>query len=148
MDKSKTAGGSSADSRSNGSAAADATLPALLKEYLPNESEVQQTINTKIQGKKVHIDAADTTNRPKKKRSKSKIKRITSREKRQLGLYTIPKHCHRYDLFLPLHELWKGYMEELLGNTTSALVHSQKLIKADYQGAILSGEFPSTKLDL
>ncbi|CAO3693465.1 unnamed protein product [Umbelopsis ramanniana] len=137
-DKSKNAGGSSADSSSSGSAAADATLPALLKEYLPNESEVQQTINTKIQGKKVHIDAADTTNRPKKKRSKPKIKRITSREKRQLGLYTIPKHCHRYDLFLPLHELWKGYMEELLGNTTSALVHSQKLIKADYQGAILS----------
>lgn len=37
-------------------------------------------------------------------------------------------------------------MEELLGNTTSALVHSQKLIKADYQGAILSGEFPVPSL--
>jgi ribonuclease P protein subunit POP4 len=128
------------DWKSNASVAAEATLPALLKVYLPNESEVQQTISTKIQGKKVHIDAADTTNRPKKKRSRPKIKRITSREKRQLGLYTIPKQCHRYDLFLPLHELWKGYMEELLGNSSSPLVHSQKLVKADYQGAIMSGK--------
>lgn len=39
-------------------------------------------------------------------------------------------------------------MEELLGNTTSALVHSQKLIKADYQGAILSGECPVPSLIL
>lgn len=109
----------------------------MLKEYLPADTDVQQIISSKLQGKKVHIDAADTP--IKKKRTKSKIKRITSREKRSLGLYTIPKHCHRYDLFLPLHQLWLGYIDELLTSNASPLVHSQKLIKADYHGAILTG---------
>jgi hypothetical protein len=132
----KSAGGST-QVRSNNSGLGEA-LPALLSEYLPAESNVQKVIESNIKGKKVHIDAADTTSKPKK--SKVKIKRITSREKRQLGLYTIPEHCHRYDLFLPLHQLWLGYIDELLGNNASPLVHSQKLIKADYHGAIMSGK--------
>ncbi|CAO3688781.1 unnamed protein product [Umbelopsis vinacea] len=135
--KSAGIGTNGADSRSKDEAAvAEAALPGMLKEYLPADTDVQQIISSKLQGKKVHIDAADTP--IKKKRTKSKIKRITSREKRSLGLYTIPKHCHRYDLFLPLHQLWLGYIDELLTSNASPLVHSQKLIKADYHGAILT----------
>jgi ribonuclease P protein subunit POP4 len=136
--KSAGIGTNGADPKSKDEAAiAEAALPGMLKEYLPADTDVQQIISSKLQGKKVHIDAADTPIR--KKRAKSKIKRITSREKRSLGLYTIPKHCHRYDLFLPLHQLWLGYIDELLTSNASPLVHSQKLIKADYHGAILTG---------
>ncbi|GAB5589555.1 RNase P/RNase MRP complex subunit [Umbelopsis nana] len=136
VDKAKSVGGSSSDSKVNDPGSATA-LPALLKEYLPAETDVQDIIRNRIQGKKVHIDSADTTNKPKKK-TKSKIKRITSREKRQLGIYTIPAHCHKYDLFVPLHQLWLGYIDELLASNASPLVHSQKLIKADYHGAIMT----------
>jgi hypothetical protein len=134
-------GGSSSDSKVNDPGSATA-LPALLKEYLPAETDVQDIIRNRIQGKKVHIDSADTTNKPKKK-TKSKIKRITSREKRQLGIYTIPANCHKYDLFVPLHQLWLGYIDELLASNASPLVHSQKLIKADYHGAVMTGTAPA-----
>lgn len=85
----------------------------------------------------MHVDAADTTHK-KKIKTKPKVKRITSRQKRQLGLFNIPAHCHKYDLFLPLHQLWLGYIDELFANNLNALVQSQKLIKADYHGAILT----------
>ena len=43
-----------------------------------------------------------------------KPQRLTSREKKRLKLHQIPKEQHLYENFLPLHELWLGYMEELL----------------------------------
>jgi len=40
---------------------------------------------------------------------------LTSRERRQLCLYRLPKTGLKYDQFRPLHDLWVAYMEELLG---------------------------------
>ena len=58
-----------------------------------------------------------------------------------------------YELYVPLHHLWLGYMSELLSlspppatvpnNPTmpnSATMHA-KLVKADYHRSILSGVF-------
>src|ERR1700722_3226354 len=57
----------------------------------------------------------------------------------------------RFELFLPLHHLWLGYMSELLGLPppqstplsthlvpSSASMHA-KLIKADFHGSIMTG---------
>lgn len=121
-------------------------LPGLLSEYLPADADAQKVIASNIQGRKVHVDAADTTHK-KKIKTKPKVKRITSRQKRQLGLFNIPAHCHKYDLFLPLHQLWLGYIDELFANNLNALVQSQKLIKADYHGAILTGKKPRSRFE-
>ena len=60
----------------------------------------------------------------------------------------------RFDLFLPLHHLWMGYMSELLGLSrepssanTSAMEKAMpssgsmfpKLLKADFHGSIMTG---------
>ena len=60
----------------------------------------------------------------------------------------------RFDLFLPLHHLWMGYMSELLGlshepgdTNTSAMAKAvpssasmhPKLLKADFHGSIMTG---------
>jgi hypothetical protein len=45
----------------------------------------------------------------------------------------------RYELFVPLHELWLQYIEELYGKSNPN-IFGQKLLKADYHGAILTGE--------
>lgn len=57
----------------------------------------------------------------------------------------------RYELFIPLHHLWLGYMSELLGLAKLPLVIPKdplipnvasihpKLVKADYHGSLLSG---------
>jgi hypothetical protein len=44
----------------------------------------------------------------------------------------------RYELFVPLHELWLQYIEELYGKS-SPNIFGQKLLKADFHGAILTG---------
>lgn len=59
----------------------------------------------------------------------------------------------RYELFIPPHHLWLGYMSELLGlwkapehqttGTTPTMPNSAgmhaKLVKADFHGSIISG---------
>jgi len=58
----------------------------------------------------------------------------------------------RFDLFLPLHRLWLGYMSELLALSTSSSAVSPssqilpgtagmhaKLVKADFHGSIMTG---------
>jgi len=55
--------------------------------------------------------------RPKKGKGtpvrKSK-KQLTAKERRNLGLFRLPKRGLQYSSFLPLHNLWTGYMKELL----------------------------------
>ena len=48
----------------------------------------------------------------------------------------------RYDYFLPLHELWESYINELYGGSTP-MVFAQKLLKADFHGAKVTGN-PTT----
>lgn len=67
---------------------------------------------------------------------------LSAREKRTSGLHDLPKDECKYAIFKGLHELWVGYMHELLdlkpgahGGPVSALVHGSKLVSADYHGA-------------
>jgi len=41
-------------------------------------------------------------------------KQLTAKERRNLGLFRLPKRGLQYSSFLPLHNLWTGYMKELL----------------------------------
>ena len=110
-----------------------------------------------------------------KRRDKEKKKQgiIGKREAKEKGVWTFDKaqakfvflfSCglyyyyffwnSRFDLFLPLHHLWMGYMSELLGlsrepsgTNTSAMAKSMpnsasmhpKLLKADFHGSIMTG---------
>ena len=44
----------------------------------------------------------------------------------------------RYKLFVPLHELWLQYINQLYG-TSGLNAFSQKLLKADFHGVTLTG---------
>ncbi|KIM53007.1 hypothetical protein SCLCIDRAFT_1223271 [Scleroderma citrinum Foug A] len=95
-----------------------------------------------------------TTNakKSKKKRSDSeRIKRVEkalARGKGKKGGWRIEKAVERFDLFIPLHRLWMGYMSELLDlppplSTSTdripnpASMHA-KLVKADLHGSLLT----------
>ena len=41
-------------------------------------------------------------------------KKLSSRQKREMKIYEIPKEQQVYKLYLPLHELWLDYMRDLL----------------------------------
>uniref|UniRef100_I3J662 Ribonuclease P protein subunit p29 n=2 Tax=Oreochromis niloticus TaxID=8128 RepID=I3J662_ORENI len=80
--------------------------------------------------------------RPKKERRKSaKARGLNARQKRELKVFQINPEHQRYELFLPLHELWRQYIIDLCGGlkaTSNPQVVQQKLLKADFHGAILT----------
>ncbi|KAI9745644.1 MAG: hypothetical protein M1818_001178 [Claussenomyces sp. TS43310] len=76
------------------------------------------------------------------RKTKLKPKPLSAREKRATGIHEIPREERRYDIYEPLHQLWLGYIHEILGisegklkaaNTGSAAT----LASADFHGADL-----------
>ncbi|KXS21463.1 RNase P/MRP, p29 subunit [Gonapodya prolifera JEL478] len=101
----------------------------------------------------------------KKSRNKSRKKGMTAKERRTWGAWEVPKHARKFELFVPLWQLWGQYTRELFAqwgggaaqggrgtatsSTTPSLVSSgtplrnlesqlPKLVKADYHGAFLT----------
>ncbi|CAG8637210.1 24376_t:CDS:10 [Cetraspora pellucida] len=119
------------------------------KKFVPNfvMGALEETVkdsakvyDSKLKDKVLLLDNPLKTSNEKKKRrrSKRKIKSMSAKEKRETRIYEIPKECHRYELFIPLNELWLQYIDELYG-TSSPTIFVQKLLKADFHGAILTG---------
>jgi len=91
--------------------------------------------------------------RKKRDKEKKKLGIIGKREAKEKNIWKFDEAQARFDLFLPLHHLWMGYMSELLGlsrepgdaNTSamakampsSASMHP-KLLKADFHGSIMT----------
>jgi len=50
-----------------------------------------------------------------KKRKALKPRPLSAAKKRALGLLEIPKEHVKWDIYLPLHRLWVGYMRDILG---------------------------------
>ncbi|KAJ9088070.1 RNase P/RNase MRP complex subunit [Entomophthora muscae] len=77
------------------------------------------------------------SNKQRKKNVEQEKKPLSATEKRESGIYNIPKDCQKYDLFLPLNELWKQYISDLCqGQIPSRIL--QKLLRADFHGSILT----------
>ncbi|XP_071329024.1 ribonuclease P protein subunit p29 isoform X3 [Trachinotus anak] len=75
------------------------------------------------------------------KRNSKKAKGLNARQKRALKIFQIKPEHQRYELFLPLHELWRQYITDLcsgLKPTCSPQFVQQKLLKADFHGAIIT----------
>ncbi|OAA46140.1 Ribonuclease P/MRP, p29 subunit [Metarhizium rileyi] len=74
----------------------------------------------------------------KKAKSKTRPKPLTSRERRNLGLYDIPKDGQKYSIYKPLYELWQGYAREVLGSDIfrGGPEAAAKLASAEYHGAL------------
>ncbi|KAM7201657.1 putative rRNA and tRNA processing protein [Rhypophila sp. PSN 637] len=66
-----------------------------------------------------------------------KPKPLSSSQRRKLGLYDVPREGQKYALFEPLHNLWLGYIREILGNEiyTGGEGAASKLCSADFHGA-------------
>ncbi|XXG95116.1 hypothetical protein Hte_001376 [Hypoxylon texense] len=83
-------------------------------------------------------DARRKARAEKQKRAKAlKPKPLSSRERRRLGLYDVPKAGRKYAVFEPLHRLWLGYAREILGREVygGGQGAAAKLSAADFHGA-------------
>ena len=76
-----------------------------------------------------------------KKQRRIKVKPLSAKEKRISGIYDIPEETKKYEIFVPLHKMWLGYMSEILGLKegepafVTANSAGSKLASADYHGA-------------
>ena len=79
-----------------------------------------------------------------KKHRRQKPKPLSAKEKRITRIYDIPENSKKYEIFVPLHRMWVGYMWEILGmkegEQAFVTVNSagSKLASADYHGAELT----------
>lgn len=124
------------DVKHPGTQRAEAFVKAFLKRSLPHMS--QQAREDQLQRKAVVLEYFT---RRKRKEKKKKSKGLSARQRRELRLFEIKPEQQRYDLFLPLHELWKQYIRDLcngLKPDTQPQMIQAKLLKADLHGAIVS----------
>lgn len=73
-----------------------------------------------------------------KERKKAlKPKPLSAKQRRKLGLYDVPRDGQKYATFVPLHNLWLGYIIEILGTEvyTGGQGAASKLSSADMHGA-------------
>ncbi|XP_057198316.1 ribonuclease P protein subunit p29 [Triplophysa rosa] len=118
----------------HGKAAEDFTK-AFLKKSIPKMTSA--AIEDMMLRKAVVLEYA----RPKKKAKKKKAKGLNAKERRRLKIFQLKPEHQKYELFLPLHELWKQYIVDLcngLKPASNPQMIQQKLLKADFHGAVLT----------
>ena len=116
---------------------------AKLYGFLKKHTSAKRQKEGVIDNLKHRVFFIDNTERPKKRYNmKRKCRhKLSSEEKKKLGLFKIPKE-QNYESFLPLHNLWKDYMRDLIDfsrvtEENAPTTVQQKLLKADYHGAIV-----------
>jgi ribonuclease P protein subunit POP4 len=57
---------------------------------------------------------ARETAKLRKRKSPGKPRPLSAKQKRALQIYKIPREQQKYDIYVPLHRLWGGYMREIL----------------------------------
>jgi len=142
-------------------------LPSDMKEHLNSEPQLVEEFLTQKLNPSVHDEIDDALkktyvleaqkSRRKKKSKKPRIsnKQLTSKEKRQLGLYRLPKIGLLYTNFIELNDMWTQYMRQLLDtpgltesgwcpsdNLDNAKMHELqiKICRADLHGAVIKVE--------
>ncbi|KAF9013291.1 Rof/RNase P-like protein [Cyathus striatus] len=88
--------------------------------------------------------------RRQQEKERKKLGVITRREAKEKGVWKFDEKQMKFDLFVPLHHLWMGYMSELLGlphptadPPSSKLIPGSagmhpKLVKADFHGSMMT----------
>nr|XP_028956946.1 uncharacterized protein LOC103433315 isoform X3 [Malus domestica] len=64
-------------------------------------------------------------------------KNMSMKQQKKKGLFDFPKDFHSFDEFKSMHEMWKGYIMQLLKSTGKNQL-AQFLLSADLHGAIIS----------
>ncbi|KAJ8252365.1 hypothetical protein COCON_G00216770 [Conger conger] len=117
---------------------AEAFTNAFLKNSIPGLSK--EAINQFMDRKAVVLEyPRKKKEKPIKKRSKG----LNAKQRREMKIFQLKPEHQRYELFLPLHELWKQYIRDLcngLRPDSNPQLIQQKLLKADFHGAIITVE--------
>ncbi|ORX85144.1 RNase P/MRP, p29 subunit [Anaeromyces robustus] len=118
-----------------------------------NEQQAENVYDVKIEKKKqVPLENFPLSDQQKEQKTKEKRERkllkragkkhlMSRRERKKSGMWEIPMEARKYNLYIPLHQLWVQYMKELLGEIPTSTNYSviyAKLLKADFHGSIIT----------
>ncbi|KAL8194906.1 UNVERIFIED_CONTAM: RNase P/RNase MRP complex subunit [Gekko kuhli] len=115
---------------------ADAFVKAFLKRSLTRKSE--EDIEDILTRKAVVLEHLHKRRR---RERKTRGKGLSAKQRREMRLFEIKPEHQRYEMFLPLHELWKQYIRDLcngLKPEAQPQMIQTKLLKADLHGALVT----------
>ncbi|RPD66044.1 RNase P/MRP, p29 subunit [Lentinus tigrinus ALCF2SS1-7] len=138
-------------------------IPSYVKRSVTRSSDPVQAYASRVQGRQILLENPARDSKAKKEREGKRAQRaaervrkavgvVSKKESRKRGLWKLQKDETNFELFLPLHSLWLGYMSELLSLSLQPAVASTdpasampsaagmhaKLIKADFHGSIVT----------
>lgn len=107
--------------------------------------------NTKIQDLTVFVELKNEHKKVKKpQKLKKQKKRLSRKEFKELGLYSLPRKTLKYDDYIPLNELWNSYMEQQFGTgdlkTLQAKFDPTHPIYDQVSGVIHKSDFHGAKV--
>ncbi|KAK1229119.1 RNase P/RNase MRP complex subunit [Marasmius sp. AFHP31] len=139
-------------------------VPTFVQSSATQASDPAEIYASRIHGRKILLENPVRESRTRKEQEEKRQRRAAHNQKKKLGIigrrqakekgvWKFDESQAKFDLFLPLHHLWMGYMSELLGLPqvgpnnnrlptlkdipTSAGMHP-KLVKADFHGSIMT----------
>ncbi|XP_062822879.1 ribonuclease P protein subunit p29 [Anolis carolinensis] len=121
-----------------GSQEAEAFVKAFLKRSLPQKSN--KAIEEHLTYKAVVLEHFHKR-RKRQKKKKKKGKGLSVKQRSEMRLFEIKPEQQRYEIFVPLHELWKQYIRDLcngLRPDAQPQMIQTKLLKADLHGALVT----------
>ncbi|KAK7693574.1 hypothetical protein QCA50_003143 [Cerrena zonata] len=127
-------------------------------------SDRDHVYTSRVQGRQILLDNPLRESRTKKEREARKARQATEKAKvsagilsrkeaKQKGLWKLARSETKFNSFIALHQLWLGYMSELMGLDRPPLQHDlrhceramppaagmhAKLVKADFHGSIIT----------
>lgn len=134
--------------------------PTYIQASLTRSGDPQGIYTNRVKNRHIVLENPARTSNTQKEYDAKKVRRELEKKKRKSsalgrrsadakGLWKLENGAERFDLFLPLHQLWMGYMSELLGLSPPSSVPvaeampnassmHPKLVKADFHGSLLT----------
>ncbi|KAG2032162.1 RNase P subunit p29-like protein [Suillus americanus] len=134
--------------------------PAYIQASLTQSGDPQGIYTTRVKNRHIVLENPARTSNVQKEHGAKKARRESGKKKRKTaalgrrpadakGLWKLENGAQKFDLFLPLHQLWMGYISELLGLSPPSSVPvgeampnassmHPKLVKADFHGSLLT----------
>ncbi|KAF7291990.1 Ribonuclease P protein subunit [Mycena indigotica] len=139
--------------------AADPFTPTYIQQVVTKNSNPQEIYHTRVHGRVFLLENTKQNNSHQEMLAKKQAAK-EAKERRRLGvsgkrhgtaramgLWSFDHSQAKFALFLPLHQLWLGYMSELLNlaqpgsgppRLPSAAAIHPRLVKADFHGSIMT----------
>ncbi|KAG2363821.1 RNase P/MRP p29 subunit [Suillus spraguei] len=134
--------------------------PTYVQASLTQSGDPQGIYTNRVKNRHIVLENPARTSNTQKEYDAKKARRQLEKKKRKTntlgrrstdakGLWKLENGAEKFDLFLPLHQLWMGYMSELLGLSPPSSVPvaeampnassmHPKLVKADFHGSLLT----------